>query len=111
MLIREFQDQDSLKLAAIGQFLLKRAQDTDAIKPMNVNAFIKLARENGINLTPDRLQQLVMREPLNNIIDNIQGDEIIWKGSQTSAAAGAKMSVDQARKTVNQMAKRAIDLK
>jgi hypothetical protein len=42
----------------------------------------------------------------------VQGDEIIWKGTQVAGAPGGdKMSVDQARKTVNQMAKRAIDLK
>ncbi len=112
MLIREFQDPDATKLAAIGQFLLKRAQDTDAVKPMSVDAFVKIARENGINMTADRFKLLASQQPLNNIIDNIQGDEIIWKGTQTPGTAGGeKMSVDQARKTVNQMAKRAIDLK
>jgi hypothetical protein len=111
MLIREFQDPDSTKLAAIGQFLLKRAQDTDAVKPMSVDAFISLAHENGINMTPERLETLAVQPPLNNIIDSIQNGEIIWKGSKTPQAGDQKMSVDQARKTVNQMAKRAIDLK
>ena len=112
MLIREFQDPDATKLAAIGQFLLKRAQDTDAVKPMSVDAFVKIAQENGINMTADRFKLLASQQPLNNIIDNVQGDEIIWKGSKTPGTAGGdKMSVDQARKTVNQIAKRAIDLK
>jgi hypothetical protein len=113
MLIREFiEDPDALKLAAIGQFLLKRAQDTDAVKPMSVDAFINLARENGINMTADRLEVLAVQPPLKNIIDSIQNGEIVWKGSQAPTQPGAPtMSVDQARKTVNQMAKRAIDLK
>jgi hypothetical protein len=111
MLIREFQDPNSTKLAAIAQFLLKRAQDTDAVKPMNVDTFVSLAHENGINMTPERLETLSVQPPLNNIIDSIQNGEIIWKGSQTPQAGDQKMSVDQARKTVNQMAKRAIDLK
>jgi hypothetical protein len=111
MLIREFQDPDTMKLAAIGQFLLKRAQDTDAVKPMSVSAFVNLSRENGINMTAERLETLAVQPPLNNIIDSIQNGEIIWKGSQTPATGDDKMSVDQARKTVNQMAKRAIDLK
>jgi len=109
MLIREFQDPDALKLAAIGQFLLKRAQDTDAIKPMDVTAFIELARQNQINLTPERLNQLSQREPLNGVIDSIQNDQIIWKGSRVPS--DPTMRVDQARKKVDQMAKRAIDLK
>jgi hypothetical protein len=113
MLIREFaEDPDALKLAAIGQFLLKRAQDTDAVKPMNVDAFVNIARDNGVNMTADRLQVLAVQPPLNNIIDSIQNGEIIWKGSQAPSQPGTpKMSVDQARKTVNQMAKRAIDIK
>ncbi len=110
MLIREFQDPDATKLAAIGQFLLKRAQDTDAVKPMSVDAFVKIARENGINMTTDRLRYLATQAPLNNIIGNIQGDDIIWKSSESQSPNGATMSVDQARKTVNQMAKRAIDI-
>ena len=111
MLIREFQDPDTTKLAAIGQFLLKRAQDTDAVKPMSVDTFVNLAHENGINMTPERLETLAVQPPLNNIIDSIQNGEIIWKGSQTPQSGDQKMSVDHARKTVNQMAKRAIDLK
>ena len=111
MLIREVQDPDATKLAAIGQFLLKRAQDTDAIKPMSVDAFVKIARENGINMTADRFRYLATQQPLNNIIDNVKGDEIVWKGTKVEQPDSTTMSVDQARKTVNQMAKRAIDLK
>ena len=111
MLIREFQDPSVQKLAAIGQFLLKRAQDTAAVKPYNVDAFIDLARENGINMDRERLMTLSTQPPLNNIIANIQGDDIIWKGSETITPDGETMSVDQARKKVNQMAKRAIDIK
>jgi hypothetical protein len=112
MLIREFQDPDTLKLAAIGQFLLKRAQETDAVKPMNVDTFVNIARENGINMTAERFKFLASQQPLNNIISNIQGDQIIWKGSTPpGTASDNKMSVDQARNTVNQMAKRAIDIK
>ncbi len=111
MLIREMQDPDATKLAAIGQFLLKRAQDTASVKPMSVSSFVKLAQENGINMTPDRLETLSVQPPLNNVIDSIQNGEIIWKGMEVPNQGGDTMSVDQARKTVNQMAKRAIDLK
>jgi hypothetical protein len=79
---------------------------------MSVDAFVNIARDNGVNMTADRLQVLAVQPPLNNIIDSIQNGEIIWKGSQAPSQPGApKMSVDQARKTVNQMAKRAIDIK
>jgi len=109
MLIREFQDPSSTKLAALGQFLLGRAQDTNAKKTVNVDTFIGLARDMGIDITPERLQTLVTQEPLSNIIANIQGDTIVFKGAEETVSP--TMSVDTARATVNQMAKRAIDLK
>ena len=113
MLMREFQgaEQDISRLAAMGQFLLRQAKNTDAIKPMNVKTFVNLAHELGINLPPefgsDQLEALAVQPPLNNVIDSIQNGEIIWKGSKIPQAGNKKMSVDQARKRVNQMAKRA----
>jgi hypothetical protein len=106
MIIREFVDRDAIKLAAIGQFLLKRAGDTVAVKPMNVDTFINIARDNGINMTRDRLMLIANQPPLSNIIDDIQNDQIIWKGSKINNGDNT-MSVDQARQTVDQMAKRA----
>jgi hypothetical protein len=109
MLIREFQDPDSTRLVALGQFLLGRAKDTAAKKTVNVNTFIGLARDMGIDITPERLQALASRDPLRNIIANIQGDTVVFKGAEETVAP--EMNVDQARATVNQMAKRAIDIK
>ena len=99
MLIREF-DQDnnnSQELAAMIQFLLSRAEDTDSQKKISVDAFLKLATNQGISLSRDRLIQLSQEPPLDNMIQNIQGDEIIFKGADSEVAPN--MSVDQARAT------------
>jgi len=109
MLIREFQDPSSTKLAALGQFLLGRAQDTNAKKTVNVDTFIGLARDMGIDITPERLQILSTQDPLRNIIANIEGDTVVFKGAEETVTP--TMNVDQARATVDRMAKRAIDLK
>jgi len=109
MLIREFQDPSSTKLAALGQFLLGRAQDTNAKKTVNVDTFIGLARDMGIDITPERLQVLSTQDPLRNIIANIEGDTVVFKGADETVTP--TMNVDQARATVDRMAKRAIDLK
>lgn len=109
MLIREFQDPSSTKLAALGQFLLGRAQDTNAKKTVNVDTFIGLARDMGIDITPERLQVLSTQDPLRNIIANIEGDTVVFKGAEETVTP--TMNVDQARATVDRMAKRAIDLK
>jgi hypothetical protein len=108
MLIREVAgDTDVNKLAAVAQFLLGRAEDTDAALTISTDAFIRLASNMGISITPDRLADLIKQPPLNNIIANVEGDTITFQGADVVPAA---MTVDQARQTVDSMAKRAIDI-
>lgn len=108
MRIREVAgDVDVNKLAALSQFLLGRAKDTDAAKTISTAAFIKLASNMGISVTPNRLMDLIQQPPLNNIIANVEGDTITFQGADVVPAA---MTVDQARDTVDTMAKRAIDI-
>ena len=96
------------KLAALGQFLLSRTDDTDAKKTMPVSSFLDLANNMGISLTDNQLRNLVQQPPLSEIIANVEGDAdtgtITFKGADEVAP---NMSVDQARDTVNTMAKRA----
>lgn len=95
---------DAEKLAALSQFLLARADDTGAQKKISVDAFLKLANNQGISLTRDQLIDMSQQPPLNNLIQNVEGEEVIFKGDET---APDTMSVDQARATVDRMAKRA----
>jgi hypothetical protein len=96
------------KLAALSQFLLSRTKDTNAKKTMPASSFIYLANNMGVGITDDQLRNLVQQPPLSEIIANIEGDAetgvITFKGSEEVAP---NMSVDQARDTVNTMAKRA----
>ena len=95
------------KLAALSQFLISRAEDTGAQKKISTQTFLQLAANQGISLTADRLKELSNKAPLNNLIQDVQGDEngeVIFKGDET---VGDTMTVDQARKTVDTMAKRA----
>jgi hypothetical protein len=96
------------KLAALSQFLLSRTDDTDAKKTMPVSSFLDLANNMGVSLTDDQLRNLIQQPPLSEIIANIEGDTetgtITFKGADEVAP---NMSVDQARDTVNTMAKRA----
>lgn len=109
MRIREVAGEvDTNKLAALSQFLLGRAEDTDAAKTISITAFIKLASNMGISITPDRLMDLIQQPPLNNIIANVEGDTITFQGADVIPAG---MTVDQARQTVDTMAKRAIDIR
>ena len=116
MLIREFsQDRAVLeKLSAISKFLLGRIQDTGGQKKvMSFQSFANLAHGQQISLTPEQLRQMSQQAPLNAFINDVEGDDpdtaqIVFQGADQ---APPDMSVDQARNTVNSMAKRAIDIK
>jgi len=100
------------KLAALGQFMLGRTNDTNAKKTMPISTFLDLANNMGVSLTFDQLQNLSQQEPLSAIIADISGDadtgRIMFKGADEVAP---NMSVDQARDTVDTMAKRALKKK
>jgi hypothetical protein len=113
MLIREFSNDsvDVKRIAALAQFLLGRAQDTSAQKTISTSTFINLARDQGISLTVNHLKDMIQRPPLNNIIADVTGDEngsgeVVFRGSDIGAG-DETMTVDQARDTVDRMAKRA----
>jgi hypothetical protein len=107
MLLREVMDApDADKLLALSQFLISRAQDTNAQKKISVSAFLQLAQSMGISLTQDNLTTLSQRPPLSSVIQTIQGDEILFRGADQEQVTDT-MTVDQARATVDTMAKRA----
>ena len=110
MLIREVAaaDSDKIKLTALAQFLLGRAEDTDAARTISTDAFLKLASNMGISVTADRLAELAAQPPLSGVIARIEGPNILFQGSDVVPTT---MTVDQARKTVDTMAKRAIDIR
>jgi hypothetical protein len=102
---------DRARLAALSDFLSKRAQDTGARRVYDIQAFLNLAQSMQIPLTADQLRELSQQPPLSNIIANIEGDDetgqVIFRGAGGDEVAGTEMSVDQARDTVDSMAKRA----
>ena len=99
---------NTAELAALSQFLLSRAKDTGAKESVPISVFLKSANDLGVSLTDEQLRNLVQQEPLSNFIANIEGDDetgtVVFKGAEEVAP---NMSVDQARDTVDSMAKRA----
>jgi hypothetical protein len=106
MLIREVADPNTTKLFGLAEFLLGRANDEAAPKQINTAAFIKLAREMGITVTPSTLADLVASPPLNNIVEPIEpGAQVIkFKSGESPDVA---MPVNKAQDIVASAAKRA----
>ena len=104
MLIYEVADPDIARLAALTQFLVRRVSDTGAKKPFSVQSFIDLAGNLGISLTDEKFREMSRTPPLNGMIGNIEGDNIIWADQESQP--GTTMPVDQARDIVAGMAKK-----
>ena len=113
MLIREVTNVNNQKLVALGEFLIGRAGDTGAQKSISIDAFVNMAQSMGVNISAEnnakQLRDLADQSPLNNIIVNITDDKIIFTGAGEDTQSTDTMSVDQAEKTVEKMAKRAMD--
>lgn len=107
MRLYEFVGDDPLrvKLVAIADQL--KDKYLHANKPMSVDAFIELMNSNDLSVDISDLRDMITKEPLVNIIDDIRGDEIIFKGQKVDGKT--PMSVDDAEKTVAKMAQRASD--
>jgi hypothetical protein len=121
MLVREFVGAaaQSGRLAALADFLASRARDQNVEPRVSRASFLKLASNMGISLTPPQLKDLAQKSPLNAMIVDVTGDddrldgpgEVIFQGGETVAGAGEEMTPDMAKLTVDNMAKRAIDIK
>ena len=108
MLINEIVDiGHQAKLVALAEFLSGRLEDTAAEVGISTKAFLQMAARVGVIVDRDDLMDLVEKEPLNNLVSRVEQDKIIFKGSDPGSAEQSGMSVDQAQKTVDKMAKRA----
>jgi len=101
------QESNLEKLAALGQFLIGRANDKNATSKLSVEAFISIAEKMGIPLDVESLQDMVMQGELENIITNMDNKEISFK-SEKQVQDNPDLSIDKARNTVNNMAQRAM---
>jgi hypothetical protein len=111
MLIREFALDNSAnsqeKLLALAVFLKDRAQDENARAEISQAAFIELAQDLKVNVTPDNLADMIGQQPLSNVLEPMEpiSDRLRFKGN-TEAETG--LSVDQARAVVDANAKSAM---
>jgi len=109
MLIREFQEGavNTQKLAALIDFLAGRAEDQNAKKQISKAALINAAKNMGVNVNDQILSELILKEPLKNILEPIEpnSDVIRFKGNNDVDTA---MSVDQSRDIVDKNAKAAM---
>lgn len=101
------QESNLEQLAALGQFLIGRANDKNATSKLSVEAFLSIAHKMGIPLDAESLQNIVMQGKLENVVSNVNNKEISFK-SEKQVQDNPQLSMNKARNTVNNMAQRAM---
>lgn len=108
MRIFEFAGDDPLrvKLAAIAKQLQARAIEN--ARPMDTDEFLRFLNDNRITLELSDLFDIVQKEPLSNIVQSVNKDQVIFKGQKGAEPVGAKPDQSNAEKVRQQMAKKAM---
>ena len=109
MRINEFTERSdkpsAQQLTALAEYLLGRAEDEDTQRTVPIGVFISMAHNMGVNISDKQLRTLATQDPLKNIIQNVDADNIVLVGAGITGDEGADtMTVDQAQATVAGMA-------
>jgi hypothetical protein len=98
---------DPEQLSGLVQFLNGRANDTNARKEISQDAFIKLANDLDINITPQNLADIVSQEPLSNLLEPMDPNTgvLMFKGA---GQPDVGMPVNRAQDIVASAAKSAM---
>jgi len=99
-------EPDPDRLIGLTQFLAGRADDQAARKQISQDAFINLAHQLGVIITPGSLAELIEKPPLSNLLEPLDPSSgmIVFKGGEQTPAG---MPVNRAQDIVANMAKRA----
>lgn len=108
MRLFEFADNDPLrvKLVSVLSYLTSRIDDTNTKEPMTTDALLALLAQNDIDIDKSDLYDMVKKEPLSNVIQNINGNEVIFKGQTSNDMS--ELDPGENAKTREKMAKAAI---
>jgi hypothetical protein len=95
------------QLMGLVSFLAGRADDTNARKEINQDAFISLAQSLDINVTKENLGDLIAQPPLSNMLEPLDPNSgvITFKGGEETDPA---MPVNRAQDIVAAAAKSAM---
>ena len=96
------------QLLGLVEFLAGRAEDTGARKQISKAAFINMAQELGINITPSNLAEIAGRPPLSNVLEPVDpnSDVITFQGGEVTPT---QMPVNKAQDIVARAAKSALN--
>jgi hypothetical protein len=103
----DFEKNNPLRVATVAALSRVKAEieDTAYNGEYKVDALLKALRDNGVRMNHEELIKVSKKEPWSNIIANIEGDNVIFKGDPDSDSSNTQP--DQTSSTMDKMAKRA----
>jgi hypothetical protein len=104
MFIFELDDPEINKLVAITDQLKDELDSGQIAGEWNVDQLLNYFNDYDIIVDVTDLYDMIKKPPLNKVIANIQGDKVVWKGSETVPG----QVTDKNEKVVQQMAKHAL---
>lgn len=105
MRIYEFADNDPLrvKLTAVTSQLKSLFQGSQ--QPLSTDEFLRMLKDQGVALGKSDLFDIVKKEPLKNIIADVNDDTVTFKGDEQ---LGPDAGPDENEKIRKQMANKAL---
>ena len=76
---------------------------------MSTDEFLRYLSKFGLNIGKSDLFDIVKKEPLSNIIQNVNKDQVTFKGQQGAEELAPKPDVGDSEKIRQQMAKKAMN--
>ena len=106
MKLFEFADDDPLrvKLVAVTNQLKERIGKGG--QTITTDELLNFLKQNDVILDKDDLFDIVKKDPLRNIIHNVNKDEVVFKGQEGAEELGATPGPDEHEKTRQQMAQK-----
>lgn len=103
----DFSQDDPLRVATTAALSRIKAdiEDSGYKGEYKVKSLLSALGKSGVNLTHEQLIKVSKQEPWSNLIANIKGDRVIFKGDPDSE--GSAIDPDETTGTLDKMAKRS----
>lgn len=107
MLLYEFVEDntDMIVLSGVVSQIHNRIKDTGFDKKYSLESLLNTLSDRGIDLDREKFIELIKHQPLKNMIANVQGDNVIFKGEGSEDSEN--IDIDSTTGTLEKMAKRA----
>lgn len=98
-------DEETIVSGIVGQ-MYNRSRDTGFEKPYSLKVILSALAKRGINLDRELFIKMTENPPLDNIIYDIRGDDVIFKGMSDDQDS-EEQDADKQANTLEKMADRA----